>query len=214
VTPASAPGAPPFTIRPYRPTDRASVERICLETGDAGRDATHLHPDPRELTHRWATPYLLLDPEHAFVAERHRDGDSHSDSHSDCDADVVGYVLGTADTRAFATAFAQGDWADAAGGTPLDEAARHEHAAHMLESECDGFPAHLHIDLGEGARGGGLGRRLIERFVRSLPPGTGVQVVVDPANTGALAFYPRVGFERRSQSADGVAFGLSAPRPE
>jgi GNAT superfamily N-acetyltransferase len=103
---------------------------------------------------------------------------------------------------------------EAAGGTPLDEAARHDHAVHMLLAECDDLPAHLHIDLGEGARGGGLGRRLIERFVRSLPPGTGLHVVVDPGNPGALAFYPRVGFERLRQSADGVVFGLSAPQGE
>ncbi|MCS5723975.1 GNAT family N-acetyltransferase [Herbiconiux sp. CPCC 203407] len=189
-----------FTVRPYRPEDRAAVERICLETGDAGRDATPLHPDPRELTHRWATPYLLLEPEHAFVAERH--------------GVVVGYVLGTADTRAYVADFVRADWADAAGGSPLDDPARREHAAHMLPVECDDYPAHLHIDLGEGARGGGLGRRLIDRFVEGLPPGTGVHVVVDPENAGALAFYPRIGFERLRQSAEGVVFGLSAPQRE
>jgi ribosomal protein S18 acetylase RimI-like enzyme len=203
VTPASAPDAPspaasPFTLRAYRPADRAAVERICLETGDAGRDATHLHPDPRELTHRWATPYLLLEPARAFVAER--------------DGVVVGYVLGAVDTRAFASAFALGDWAEAAGGTVLDDDARREHAAHMLRAECDRFPAHLHIDLGVDTRGGGLGRRLIERFVESLTPGTGLHVVVDPGNSGALAFYPRVGFERLREEEDGVVFVLSAPR--
>lgn len=191
--------APAITLRPYRAADRAAVERICIETADAGRDATLLHPDPRAVTDRWATPYLVLEPERAAVAE--------------LDGVVVGYVLGTADTRSFAAAFEAGGWADAMGGTVLDAAARREHADHMLRAEYKAFPAHLHIDLSEAARGAGVGRRLIERFAETLAPGTGLHVVVDPENAGALAFYPRVGFERLSTNGDGVVFVLIVRRP-
>jgi ribosomal protein S18 acetylase RimI-like enzyme len=34
-----------------------------------------------------------------------------------------------------------------------------------------------------------------------------VHLVVDPANTGAQAFYPRAGFRELRRSADGVVYG-------
>jgi ribosomal protein S18 acetylase RimI-like enzyme len=183
-----------ITLRPYRPADHAAILEICVQTGDAGADATALHDDPRSLTDRYATPYLMLEPALAFVAERH--------------GHVVGYVLGTADTRRFAEAFATGSWAAAEpAGSLLDEATTAEHARHMLIPECDAYPAHLHVDLSAAARGGGVGRQLIRRFAEALPPGTGLHVVVDPQNPGALAFYPRVGFTELRRTADGVVFG-------
>ncbi|MFB2586581.1 GNAT family N-acetyltransferase [Herbiconiux liukaitaii] len=185
-------------IRPYRPDDLEAVQRICVQTGDAGRDATGQHDDPRELTDRWATPYLNLEPTHAVVAER--------------DGAVVGYVLGTADTRRFAARFEAGEWIGPA-GSALDHTERSDHARHMLIPECDAFPAHLHIDILEQGRGGGLGRRLVQHFVDTLPAHTGVHVVVDPGNPGALSFYPRVGFERVRTGPDGVVFALSPERP-
>src|SRR3954464_996396 len=74
-------------IRPYRPGDLDALHDICLKTGDGGRDATHHYKDPRVIGEIFAAPYATFEPQHAFVAE-------------DEDA-VAGYILGTADTRAF-----------------------------------------------------------------------------------------------------------------
>ncbi|MFB2555378.1 GNAT family N-acetyltransferase [Herbiconiux liangxiaofengii] len=189
---------PRLLLRPFDPArsgDRAAVLDICVRTGDAGGDASALHSDPRVLTDRYATPYLDLEPELAVVAE--------------FDGSVVGYVLGTADSARFAERFRVHP-------SSLTEAERREHARGLVPPEAGGFPAHLHVDLLPVAQGRGVGRMLVEAFVAALPPSTtGVHLVVDPANPGALAFYPRVGFEPLASRPDGVVFGRrmrGAPR--
>jgi len=188
------------TIRafdPARAADTAAVLDICVRTGDAGRDATGLHPDARALTDRYSAPYLALEPEWALVAE--------------ADGEVVGYLVGTPDTRAFAERFAQ--WPSS-----LTAAERAAHVAGLSTSvtaeELRDYPAHLHIDLLPAAQGRGAGRMLVETFVAKLAGAgvPGIQLVVDPANTGAQSFYPRVGFERRRELADGVLFVRSLRR--
>jgi ribosomal protein S18 acetylase RimI-like enzyme len=181
---ADAPGR--LRIRPYdpqRPGDRAAVLEICLKTGDAGADATAAYPDPRELTERYAAPYLDLEPGLAFVAEQ--DGGQDGEQ----GGEVLGYVLGASDTRAFAARFAARE-------SSLSEAARAEHAAGMLVPEIAEFPAHLHVDLLPAAQGRGAGRMLVETLLDALRAAgvPGVHLEVDPRNTGALAFYPRLGF--------------------
>jgi ribosomal protein S18 acetylase RimI-like enzyme len=187
--PTDAPGR--LRIRPYDPqraADRAAVLEICLKTGDAGADASAGYPDPRELTERYASPYLDLAPELAFLSE-------------EPGGDVVGYVLGASDTRTFARRFAERE-------SSLGAAARAEHSAAMLIPEIAAFPAHLHVDLLPEAQGRGGGRMLVETLVDALRPRgvPGVHLVVDPRNTGALAFYPRVGFAESRRTRDGVVF--------
>jgi len=182
------------TIRAFDPDragDTAAVLDICVRTGDAGRDATGLHPDARALTDRYAAPYLALEPEWAFVAE--------------ADGEVVGYLVGTPDTPAFAERFA--GWPSS-----LTAAERAAHVAALgsaiAADETQAYPAHLHIDLLPAAQGRGAGRLLVETFAAKLADAgvPGIHLVVDPANAGAQAFYPRVGFERRRSLPDGVLF--------
>jgi ribosomal protein S18 acetylase RimI-like enzyme len=80
-----------MAIRSYRPDDLDAVYEICLRTGDAGSDASHLVSDPDLPGHVYAGPYLALCPELAFVL--------------DDDGAVAGYVIGALDTRAFADAY-------------------------------------------------------------------------------------------------------------
>ncbi|MDO9395272.1 MAG: N-acetyltransferase [Herbiconiux sp.] len=186
-------------LRPYdaaRPADRAAVLDICVRTGAAGADASGL-VDPRQLTDRYATPYLELEPSWAVLAE--------------VDGAVQGYLLGTPDTWGFAARF--GAWPSSLG--PAEQA---EHVANMLVPECEAYPAHLHVDLLPVAQGRGIGRALVEHFVtrleRDAPGAGGVHLGVDPANTGALAFYPRLGFEELRRDSAVVLFGrrLTPPR--
>ena len=152
MTPASD-----LLLRPYASRDLAAVYDICLRTADAGADAAHLYADPWVLGHRYAGPYVALEPEFAFVLEsRER---------------VVGYILGVPDSARFA-AESEAKWFSllrplyplpAESDRSLDAQARR-----LIHAGCPApdaawlpqYPAHLHIDLLPQAQGRGLGRAL------------------------------------------------------
>lgn len=179
-------------IRPATAADRDDLYRICLLTGDAGADATDQFADPDLLADVYVGPYLALAPELAFVAE---------------DAEgVAGYVLGARDTAAFEQArddvwFPRVRARRAHAPAPLSAFESYVERV-VLGSErtpaavVDAFPSHLHIDLLPRAQGRGAGRALIEHELDALAAAgsTGVHLGVSPVNTGALAFYARVGF--------------------
>jgi hypothetical protein len=85
-----------ITIRPYRPSDRSDISDVCVRTGRTGLDATGMYSNDNLLPDIYALPYVDREPELAFVADN---GDR-----------VVGYVIATADTRAFARWFAENWW--------------------------------------------------------------------------------------------------------
>ncbi len=58
-------------IRQAKPGDLESLYRVSLETGHLGEDASHLYADPRMMGHIYSAPYLKLEPDLAFVIERH-----------------------------------------------------------------------------------------------------------------------------------------------
>ncbi len=191
--------------------DLPALYRICLLTGEVGTDATGRYRDPDLLGHFYAGPYAVADPGLAFVAVD--------------DQGVAGYVLGTADTTGFA------DWLEAAWwprlreqylpsvwGSDPGDGTLDWRLVRQLHGERDApddavlrdYPAHLHIDLLPRAQGQGAGRRLIETLAdelrrRGVP---GVHVDVSAANTGAIAFYHRVGFAPVVESAYGVILGM------
>jgi ribosomal protein S18 acetylase RimI-like enzyme len=179
-------------IRPYRPEDRAAVADVCVLTGDSGGDSRTKYPDPDLLPSIFALPYVDHEPELAFVLD---DGGT-----------AVGYVLGTADTPAFAKWFRE-VWLPPLAtryplppdppATPLEWLVSVLHnPERMLVAEAADYPAHLHIDLLPDYQGGGHGRALMTAFLRALGE-MGVPRVhlqMDPANTRARAFYDRMGF--------------------
>jgi ribosomal protein S18 acetylase RimI-like enzyme len=196
-------------VRPYRAADRAAIYEICLRTGDAGNDATGKYQLPDLLGDIYVGPYLYLEPELAFVLD---DGQR-----------PVGYVLGTASTPNFVRAYRQ-KWLPRIAGlydgpsgspaTPDEELLEVLHnPEHMLVPELGDYPAHLHIDILAEHRGYGHGRSLMETFFRAAAASgaAGVSLGVDPANTGAEAFYLRLGFQRVDVSGPGHAhyFGRS-----
>ncbi|MHA6626818.1 N-acetyltransferase family protein [Pseudonocardia sichuanensis] len=192
-------------IRPYRPGDRPDVADICVRTGDAGGDASAAYADPGLLPATYALPYVDHEPELAFVLD---DGGR-----------AVGYVLGTADTAAFVAWFRSG-WLPSVEGryprpphpprTPDDELAAVLHRPErMLVPEVADHPAHLHIDLLPGYQGAGYGRALMGEFLRALRVAgvARVHLSMARANTGARAFYDRLGFrETAVPDLPGVAF--------
>ncbi len=189
-------------IRQYRAADRDQVARICLLTAAGGGDAAGVYSDDTLMPEVFALPYVEYAPELAFVVA---DGDR-----------VLGYVIGVGDTAAFVEwwrrewgpAFAarhpspglptsrQPDFTEAqlieAGTTP----------ERMLIDELAEYPAHLHIDLLPELQGRGFGRRLIDTL-RAALAARGVPAVhlgMDAANTGARAFYDRLGFHELPSS--------------
>jgi len=188
-------------IRPARASDAAQIARICLLTGDIGRDASGLFCDDAAVSDVYATPYLYGPGGFALVW--------------DVDGQARGYVLGTDDAVAFQRWFTE-DWWPRVGAQHVPRTAKDgwlltaaADPERMLVPEATDFPAHLHIDLLPDQQGKGAGRSLIDAAVDLLAQrgATGVHLVADAANEGASAFYPRVGFQILSRTDAGVVFG-------
>jgi ribosomal protein S18 acetylase RimI-like enzyme len=197
-----------LALRHATPDDAAAIRGICLRTGDAGRDATHLHADPDLLGLVWAQPYLELEAAHALVAVDERDR-------------LLGYVLATPDSRAFEESAEASYWpplrtryplGPVGGRTAADEAAvvlvhRPPLAPGPLLRT---HPGHLHVDLLPEAQGRGAGRALVSAALDSLRAAgcIGAHVGVDPGNLPALGFYRRLGFLDLSSAPDVVHLGV------
>ena len=185
-------------IRPFRPGDEPALADICLKTADAGADATGLLDDDDLWAEIFVLPYAARHPEFAFVVETD-------------DERVVGYVVGAPDSAAFEDWFQTEWWPRFAErwpkpqGDPLpmsvsrqDGIVRYAYARRGgAQPFGDAYPAHLHIDLLPETQGQGLGRRLIETLEAALRDAgvRGLHLVASADNTGAIAFYPRVGFD-------------------
>jgi ribosomal protein S18 acetylase RimI-like enzyme len=187
---------PQARIRPYRDSDLDDLYRICLQTGDAGQDATSIFDDPRILGHVFAAPYGLFEPSLAFVAED--------------EAGVGGYIVGALDSRAFEERMEAEWWpalrdrypAPPAGlapdqRTPDQRAAGFIHIPFNVPAElARDYPSHLHINLVPRLQSQGLGRQLMNTLIRALRErgSVGVHFVVWPTNQRAIGFYRHLGF--------------------
>jgi ribosomal protein S18 acetylase RimI-like enzyme len=202
----------PF-VRPYRPSDRPAVGRICVLTAYDGGDATPHYGDPEILPVLFAYPYVDREPELAFVVD-------------DGEGEAVGYIVGTSDTPAFAAWFRDA-WlpsvADAypapapqaQGGRTMDAmmASLLHDPERMVRPELPPYPAHLHIDILPACQGLGLGRTLMETFLDALHASgvPAVHLCMSKANTRARAFYDRMGFQELEVDDDGPVWYLGRP---
>ncbi|MFT3797100.1 GNAT family N-acetyltransferase [Microbacterium sp.] len=196
-------------VRPFRAGDETALIDICLKTADAGADATGILADDDLWGEVFVLPYVARYPDLAWVVET---GDGR----------VAGYVVGTDDTRAFEDWFATTWWPRFAGRRPLptgpeDERTRQDGLLAYAygrragaEPFGDAYPAHLHIDLLPELQGKGWGRRLIATLVAELRERgvAGLHLVASAENTGALAFYTRLGFTPLPSHAGVQAFGM------
>src|SRR3954449_7465943 len=138
--------------------DLPGAYRVCLLTGDSGKDATALARDPDLLGHVYVGPYIVGEPGLALVVAD--------------DEGIAGYCLAALDTRRFS------DWAESTWWPSLREqyplCARGSgpgQDAEVIElidrppmapaQIVEAYPSHLHIDLLERVRGSGMGRMLI-----------------------------------------------------
>ncbi|WP_214411136.1 GNAT family N-acetyltransferase [Sphaerisporangium fuscum] len=192
------------TIRPYEPFDLPGMYRVCLATGDSGRDATGLYANPDLLPHIYCGPYPVADPGLTFVAADERG--------------VVGYVVATADTVGF-EAWLEDDWwprlreqyprelaADPGDGTQDHLRVAHLHDSRPASDELyERYPAHLHIDILPRGQGAGLGRGLMGTLIAALRSRRvrGLHLGVGSGNPGAHAFYLACGFTEARRAAWG-----------
>ena len=193
-------------IRFYEPSDLDRLYEICLRTGDAGKDATHLVVDPHLFGELYAAPYGVLEPEHALVID---DGGGRA----------IGYALGAIDTEVFAARCESAWWPSlrerhpkGTGANDLDELLismlheRHPTDDAVLRE----YPSHLHIDLLPEAQGAGWGRRLMTALQGLLRDdgSPGVHLGVSRRNQRALGFYRHLGYDELAADALGHTMGL------
>jgi ribosomal protein S18 acetylase RimI-like enzyme len=192
-------------IRGYRVDDLDALYVVSLATGHAGGDAAALYRDPRLIGHIYVGPYAALLPGLVLVAE---------------DAEgVAGYILGALDTRGFEDR-QEAEWWPALravypdpAGTPADRrnadqqrCHRIHHPLRMPEDLLRRYPSHLHINLLPRLQGRGVGRRLIEQWLRMAVAGrsSGVHLAVNAANGRAVGFYRALGFGEVPVSVTGA----------
>jgi ribosomal protein S18 acetylase RimI-like enzyme len=195
-------------IRPYEPADLDALYRICLETGAAGEDATGLSDDHTLLGDLYAAPYGVLEPESAFVAED--------------EEGVAAYCLGALDTAAFHRRL-DAEWYPAArerhpmkpSSGSFDDLFLHllHHPHGAPASVLERYPSHLHIDLLPRVQGRGVGRRLMQTFLRSLADrgSRGVHFNVSAVNERALGFYRHLAFDELAANTAIVTFCRPLP---
>ncbi|MDQ6432685.1 GNAT family N-acetyltransferase [Mesorhizobium sp. LHD-90] len=185
-----------FFLRQATQADRPALRKICLETGDAGEDATAREDDPDLIGDIYAVPYQVFEPDFAFVI--------------DGPGGTAGYLLGAPDTASLYARLAE-QWypalqrrvtdpgSDAAHWKGSDWARHRIHNADLtIPPALAAFPSHGHIDLLPPAQGKGIGRRCMAYLEQRLAEAgsAGLWLEVHPRNLRAQRFYTSLGYER------------------
>jgi GNAT superfamily N-acetyltransferase len=183
-----------FRLRRATPDDLPALYHVCLRTGDAGQDATHLQDDPDLLGEVFVGPYVMFEPGLAFTLEGARG--------------PAGYVLGAFDTADFNRRL-KSEWLprlrklhpDPGDDSTLWQGSdwvRHvvHHPFLDFPTVLAPYPSHVHIDLLVEARGQGIGRHLMQTIMEELARlgSPGVHLQVNLKNAAAQAFYSNLGF--------------------
>jgi len=182
-------------IRKYVKADREAIQDICYLTGYMGDSAERFWRHKESFVEVWTSYYINQEPESIHVAAK--------------DDVVVGYLTGCVDTALatkskvpinsliikhgllFRPVTAGFFWRGVFDSLKDKQVATDE----FIDER---WPSHLHINLLPVARGSGLGRALMERWLdqlrRSGSPGCHLSTLVE--NTGAVSFFERMGFKR------------------
>ena len=194
-------------LRTAKVTDLPDLLRVCLETGDSGKDATHLHELPDLVGEIYVAPYVMHEPDFAYALLS--------------DKSVVGYLLGVLDTRAFENILVDNYW-------PLTKAKYQQFKNEITDSDREllkdldkqGFsdesliakyPSHLHIDIVEAHQGAGYGKSMIAFLLDELKAAgsTGVHLHMSASNDRARGFYKKFGFVELIEDANECIMGLT-----
>jgi ribosomal protein S18 acetylase RimI-like enzyme len=195
-------------VRQYVEGDAKAIQDICYRTGYMGESAARFWRHKPSFVEVWTLYYLKQEPECISVATQ--------------DEVVVGYLTGCVDTALapqslnaqimkhgllFRPGTAGFLWRG------IFDSIKDQHGARAAFRD-ERWPAHLHINLLPVARGSGLGRALMERWLAHLSnsgsPGCHLSTLVE--NTGAVAFFARMGFTRYGEPA--LVPGMRGPGGE
>jgi ribosomal protein S18 acetylase RimI-like enzyme len=199
-----------FRIRAARADDQAGAYYVCLKTGDNGKDGEPFYrDDPDALARIFVGPYLAFEPESGLILED--------------DQGICGYAFGAFDSKEFYARY-ESEWrpklcaqfpmpqGDPAGWTRAQTVhSWYHHPDYFTPEPYDVYPSHMHIDLLERARGGGLGRRMMEQVMDRLRQrgSPGGHLGVSVFNPPGLGFYQKLGFReliRVGAGADGCIY--------
>jgi GNAT superfamily N-acetyltransferase len=185
--------------RPYAPTDRAAIRDISFRTGFMGESVARFWAHAESWADVWTSYYTDGEPESLSVAT--------------IDGTVVGYLAGCVDTAAMRPTV------DELLATAIRKhrlLVRRGTAGFLARAIVDGlrdrgratgefidprWPAHLHIDLLQEARGIGLGAALMQRWLDRLrelgSPGCHLATLFE--NARAVSFFEQSGFRSHGQ---------------
>jgi ribosomal protein S18 acetylase RimI-like enzyme len=192
-------------IRPYRPSDLESLYKICLLTGDSGKDASDIYEDPKLLGHFYAAPYAVLEPELTFIVTLNKQ--------------PSGYILGTRNSEGFRKR-SESEWfPNLRQQYPLPKEddisadaniIRLIYKGYILKKELADYPAHLHVDLLPNIQGKGLGKKVMLTFIDNLRQlkVSALHLEVGKKNLGAIGFYKKMGFHKIIEYEHSIAFGI------
>jgi ribosomal protein S18 acetylase RimI-like enzyme len=192
--------APDLRVRAYDRDDRNRVREVCYRTGYMGEPVDWQWRDRESWADMFSGYYTDREPGSAFVVE--------------VDGVVEGYLLGCLDSRrawspavvagrhilrrgvAFRPGTAAVVWRTF--GDAAVDLARKRIKLSEMEFADPCWPAHLHIDLLEPARGQGAGRRLVHAWYAVLRDRriTGCHLQTMAENSRAIAFFMAMGFRR------------------
>jgi GNAT superfamily N-acetyltransferase len=192
------------TIRPACGGDQPGAYRVCLKTGDHGRDGTLLYrEDPDALGRIFVGPYLALEPQLSLILE---------------DAlGICGYALAALDSAAFYARY-ESEWrprlcaqfpspaGDPGDWTPTQHVYdAYHHPDYFCPDPYESYPSHLHIDLLPRAQGRGFGRRMMEQVMDLLRRrgSPGAHLGVSVLNSHAHSFYAHLGFRELTTTGSG-----------
>ena len=188
-------------LRPFAPEDRTALRRLAVSTADRGNPSPGLAGDPALLADLLTDYYAEKEPESLFIAE--------------IDGAVRGYLTGCLDTRRYGRDMACRVVPRAVGRAALRgfffRPAAWGLFARLIRPGTPGnyrtpaildrWPSHLHINLDPSARGRGVGKALIERFLHHArqkgSPGVHLAARID--NPGALRFCSSAGFREEGR---------------
>jgi GNAT superfamily N-acetyltransferase len=178
-------------IRSYSVQDRAPVLKIAADTAFFGQAVEYFLDDRALFCDLFVAPYLDFDPSSCFIAE--------------ADGGVVGYVLGCLDLPAFTRwnglhIYPTGMARILLGRYRIGRKTLRYGLAALFNrfpaAPQTRYPANLHINLAESARGRGAGRMLLETYHRHLTDlgVKGVHLHTTDRNRAACLLYEKMGY--------------------
>ena len=194
-------------LRSSNPNDLPGLLKVCLETANGGRGATHLHNLHDLVGEIYVAPYVLHEPNFAFTLEANEK--------------VVGYVLGVLDTGRFESKLDTQYWPTTKAKyaaltqdlTPHDVSLIEELNRQGFSSEelISKYPSHLHIDIIESHQGFGYGKTMILHLLKALQDSgsSGVHLHMSASNDRANGFYKKLGFVEIHTNANEIIMGLA-----